>query len=51
MISLGAYPALSLADAREIRAEKLAMLVRGTDPQTRAGEEAEKLQIAEESIL
>ncbi|CQQ81378.1 prophage CP4-57 integrase [Yersinia mollaretii] len=51
MISLGAYPALSLADAREIRAEKLAMLVRGTDPQARAGEEAEKLQIAEESIF
>lgn len=51
MISLGAYPALSLADAREIRAEKLAMLVRGIDPQTRADEEAEKLQIAQESIF
>ncbi|WP_271311795.1 integrase domain-containing protein [Yersinia intermedia] len=51
LISLGAYPALSLADAREIRAEKLAMLVRGTDPQARAGEEAEKLQIAQESIF
>jgi len=35
MINLGAYPALSLADAREIRAEKLAMLVRGIDPQAR----------------
>jgi len=51
MISLGAYPALSLADAREIRAEKLAMLVRGIDPQARADEEAEKLQIAQESIF
>ncbi|WP_336369298.1 integrase domain-containing protein [Rahnella perminowiae] len=51
MISLGAYPALSLADAREVRAEKLAMLVKGIDPQTRAGEEAEKLQIAQESIF
>ncbi|MFV8757848.1 integrase domain-containing protein, partial [Yersinia enterocolitica] len=51
MVSLGAYPALSLADAREARTEKLAMLVRGTDPQARAGEEAEKLQIAEESIF
>jgi len=51
MISLGAYPALSLADAREIRAEKLAMLVKGIDPQTRAGEEAEKLQITQESIF
>jgi hypothetical protein len=38
MIILGAYPALSLADAREIRAEKLAMLVRGIDPQARADE-------------
>ncbi len=45
------YPALSLADAREVRAEKLAMLVRGVDPQARADEEAEKLQIAEESIF
>ncbi|AIN16173.1 phage integrase family protein [Yersinia pseudotuberculosis] len=51
MVSLGAYPALSLADAREVRAEKLAMLVRGVDPQARADEEAEKLQIAEESIF
>ncbi len=51
MISLGAYPALSLADAREIRAEKLAMLVRGIDPQASAEEEAEKLQIAQESIF
>ena len=51
MISLGAYPALSLADAREIRAEKLAMLLRGIDPQARADEEAEKLQIAQESIF
>jgi integrase len=51
IISLGAYPALSLADAREVRAEKLAMLVRGVDPQARAGEEAEKLQIAQESIF
>ncbi|GAB2938980.1 integrase domain-containing protein [Hafnia psychrotolerans] len=51
MISLGAYPALSLADAREIRAEKLAMLVRRIDPQASAEEEAEKLQIAQESIF
>ncbi len=51
IISLGAYPALSLADAREVRAEKLAMLVRGVDPQARADEEAEKLQIAQESIF
>lgn len=51
MISLGAYPALSLADAREVRAEKLAMLVKGIDPQARADEEAEKLQIAQESIF
>lgn len=43
MISLGAYPALSLADAREIRAKNLAMLVREIDPQSRADAEAEKL--------
>lgn len=51
MINLGAYPALSLADAREIRAKNLAMLVREIDPQSRADEEAEKLQIAQESIF
>lgn len=51
MISLGAYPALSLADAREVRAEKLTMLVRGIDPQASADEEAEKLRIAQESIF
>jgi hypothetical protein len=49
MVNLGAYPALSLADARQIRAEKLAILARGIDPQAAA--EAEQQQIAQESIL
>lgn len=49
MVSLGAYPALSLADARQIRAEKLAILARGIDPQAAA--EAEQQQIAQESIF
>lgn len=51
MVSLGAYPALSLADARQIRAEKLAMLARGIDPQAKEAAEAEQQQIAQESIF
>lgn len=51
MVSLGAYPALSLADARQIRAEKLAILARGIDPQAKEAEEAEKKQVAQESIF
>ncbi|MEA9392410.1 integrase arm-type DNA-binding domain-containing protein, partial [Acerihabitans sp. TG2] len=51
MISLGAYPALSLADAREIRGEKLALLAKGIDPQAKAEDEAEQRQIAQDSIF
>ncbi|HCT9096776.1 TPA: tyrosine-type recombinase/integrase [Serratia liquefaciens] len=51
MVSLGAYPALSLADARQIRAEKLAILARGIDPQAKEAAEAEQQQIAQESIF
>lgn len=51
MVSLGAYPALSLADARQIRAEKLAILARGIDPQAKEAEEAEQKQVAQESIF
>ncbi len=51
MISLGAYPALSLADAREIRGEKLSLLAKGIDPQAKAGDEAEQRQIAQDSIF
>lgn len=51
MVSLGAYPALSLADARQIRAEKLAILARGIDPQAKEAEEAKQKQVAQESIF
>ena len=51
MVSLGAYPALSLADARQKRAEKLAILARGIDPQAKEAAEAEQQQIAQESIF
>lgn len=51
MVSLGAYPALSLADARQIRAEKLAILAKGIDPQAKEAEEAEQKQVAQESIF
>ncbi|MBJ2067489.1 integrase arm-type DNA-binding domain-containing protein [Serratia odorifera] len=51
MVSLGAYPALSLADARQIRAEKLAILARGIDPQAKEAAEAEQKQVAQESIF
>lgn len=50
-VSLGAYPALSLADARQIRDEKLSLLVRGIDPQAKDAEETEQKQIAQESIF
>lgn len=51
MIGIGAYPALSLADARQIRAEKLAILAKGIDPQAKEAEEIEQQQIAQESIF
>ncbi|CFB68503.1 integrase domain-containing protein [Yersinia enterocolitica] len=50
-VSLGAYPALSLADARQIRDDKLALLARGIDPQEKEEQQAEKRQIAQESIF
>lgn len=34
MMGLGAFPALSLADARRLRADYLYLLVNGIDPQT-----------------
>jgi integrase len=51
MVSLDAYPALSLADAQQIRAGKLAILARGIDPQAKEAAEAEQQQIAQESIF
>lgn len=50
-VSLGTYPALSLADARQIRDDKLALLARGIDPQEKEEQQAEKRQIAQESIF
>ncbi|EMR7683101.1 tyrosine-type recombinase/integrase [Yersinia enterocolitica] len=50
-VSLGAYPALSLADARQIRDDKLALLARGIDPQEKEEQQAEERQIAQESIF
>nr|WP_278431681.1 integrase domain-containing protein [Serratia grimesii] len=51
MVSLGTYPVLSLVDARQIRAEKLAILARGIGPQAKEAEEAEQKQVAQESIF
>jgi integrase len=47
MISLGAFPALSLANARGLRAEYLALLANGIDPQVQAevAEEQQKIEL------
>ncbi|ECG9536205.1 tyrosine-type recombinase/integrase [Salmonella enterica] len=50
MIGLGAFPALSLADARGLRADYLALLANGIDPQVQA-EVVEEQQIALDSIF
>ncbi|MFE4112473.1 integrase domain-containing protein [Kosakonia sp. YIM B13611] len=51
MIGLGAFPALSLAEARSLRTQYLSLLARGIDPQTQAEQAAEQQQIAIESIF
>jgi len=51
MIGLGAFPALSLADARRLRADYLSLLANGIDPQTQAELATEQQQIALESIF
>lgn len=51
MIGLGAFPSLSLAEARNMRAQYLSLLARGIDPQTQAEQAAEQQQIAIESIF
>ncbi|KGA25232.1 integrase [Pectobacterium brasiliense] len=51
MIGFGAYPALSLADARAMRDEKLSLLAKGIDPQEKVTKEVEEAQIAVESIF
>ncbi|EFO8063519.1 tyrosine-type recombinase/integrase [Salmonella enterica] len=51
MIGLGAFPALSLADARGLRADYLALLANGIDPQVQAEVVDEQQQIALDSIF
>ena len=51
MMGLGAFPALSLAEARSLRAEYLSLLARGIDPQTQTEQAAEQKQIAIDSIF
>ncbi|MBP2167946.1 integrase [Erwinia toletana] len=50
-ITFGNFPALSLADARQLRAEKQALLVRGIDPHEKIACEAEQVEIAVESLF
>ncbi len=51
MLELGAFPALSLADARGLRADYLALLANGIDPQVQAEVTEEEQQIALDSIF
>lgn len=51
MIGLGAFPALSLADARRLRADYLSLLANGIDPQTQAERVTEQQQFALDSIF
>ncbi|EML4684515.1 TPA: tyrosine-type recombinase/integrase [Citrobacter amalonaticus] len=51
MMGLGAFPALSLADARGLRADYLALLANGIDPQIQAEVAEEQQQIALDSFF
>ncbi|HBR1912570.1 TPA: tyrosine-type recombinase/integrase [Klebsiella pneumoniae] len=51
MMGLGAFPALSLADARGLRTDYLALLANGIDPQIQAEVAEEAKQIALDSIF
>ncbi|HID5297007.1 integrase domain-containing protein [Klebsiella pneumoniae] len=51
MMGLGAFPALSLADARGLRTNYLALLANGIDPQVQAEVAEEEQQIALDSIF
>ena len=51
MLGLGAFPALSLADARRLRADYLSLLANGIDPQTQAEQLTEQKQNALDSIF
>lgn len=50
-MGLGAFPSLSLADARGLRADYLALLANGIDPQIQAEVAEEQQQIALDSIF
>lgn len=50
-LSLGSYPALTLADARQIRDQHLSTLVQGLDPQHQVEQALEKRQIELDSIF
>ncbi len=51
MIGLGAFPALTLANARSLRTDYLALLASGIDPQVQAEAEEEQHQIGLDSIF
>lgn len=51
MMGLGAFPSLSLADARGLRADYLALLANGIDPQIQAEAAEEEQQIVLDSIF
>lgn len=51
MIGLGAFPALTLANARSLRADYLALLANGIDPQVQAVVAEEQKQIALDSVF
>ncbi|KAF6676188.1 tyrosine-type recombinase/integrase [Pantoea sp. EKM21T] len=51
MIGLGAFPALTLANARSLRADYLALLANGIDPQVQAEAAVEQQQIALDSVF
>ena len=51
MMGLGAFPALSLANARGLRADYLALLANGIGPQIQAEVAEEQQQIALDSIF
>lgn len=51
MMGLGAFPALSLADARRLRSDYLYLLANGIDPQTQAEQVTEQQQKALDSIF
>jgi len=51
MIGLGAFPTLSLANTRSLRADYLALLANGIDPRVQAEVAEEQVQIALDSIF